>query len=79
MAEIIKFPERPIIAFKREDTKAYISAVLEALSSVKSDCQYLQDRAHTEHNDNAYIRLRDVLWNIDDIMTALNYVLQEQL
>lgn len=79
MAEIIQFPERPLITFKRTETKAYLGAVLEALMSVKEDCQYLQDRAKSEHNDNAYIRLRDVMWNVEDIQRVITYIINEQL
>ena len=79
MAEIIKFPEKPLIVFQRTETKAYLEAVLEALNAVKEDCQYLQERAKTEHNDNAFIRLRDVLWNLDDIQRAVAYVINENL
>ena len=79
MAEIIQFPERPKMTLMRTETKAYLEAVLEALNAIKEDCQYLQESAKTEHNDNAFIRLRDVLWNLDDIQRAVAYVINEQL
>lgn len=79
MAEIIQFPVKPIIAFQREETKAYLEAVMGALGAIKEDCLYLQGKAKDEHNDNAYIRLRDVLWNLDDVARVIGYILQEQL
>ena len=79
MAEIIQFPEKPIIVFQRTETRAYLEAVMEALTSVKEDCQYLQGKAQAEHNDNAYIRLRDVLWNVEDIQRVIVYIINEQL
>ena len=79
MAEIIKFPDKPIIAFQREETKAYLGAVIEALVSIKEDCLYLQGKAKDEHNDNAYIRLRDILCNLDDVARVIGYIIENQL
>lgn len=79
MAEIIQFSERPKMTLMRTETKAYMSAVIEVLTSIREDCQYLQDKAQSEHNDNAYIRLRDIMWNIEDVQRVITYIINEQL